>query len=265
MRIQANGISIGYDLDGPSEAPVVTMSHSLAANRDMWWPQTNELQKNHRVLRYDTRGHGESDATKGPYSISLLVNDVVSLLDELDIKETHFVGLSMGGMIGQLLAANHPDRLLSLTLCATACRMAPEMEPVWDERIKSANQNGMASIAETTIERWFTHPYRISNATEVERILQMIKNTPVKGFEGCSQAIKILDQLQCLKRITAPTLILVGANDPSTPPTASETIQKHIVGSVMTVITNASHLLNVEQATHFNEQLFTFLKGRTGA
>ena len=147
MKIEANGISIGYDLDGPADAPVITMSHSLAANRDMWWLQTDALKQNYRVLRYDTRGHGETSVTQGPYSIALLVDDVVALLDTIGIGKTHFVGLSMGGMIGQLLAANHPGKLHSVTLCATACHMAPEMAPVWDERIKSAKDNGMVAIA----------------------------------------------------------------------------------------------------------------------
>ena len=263
MKIEANGISIGYDLDGPADAPVITMSHSLAANRDMWWLQTDALKQNYRVLRYDTRGHGETSVTQGPYSIALLVDDVVALLDAIGIWKTHFVGLSMGGMIGQLLAANHPSKLHSVTLCATACRMAPEMAPVWDERIKSAKDNGMVAISGTTIERWFTQPYLTSNKAEVERITHMIETTSATGFAGCGQAIKILDQLEDLARIVVPTSILVGADDVSTPPAASEVINKHVKDSKMEVIENSSHLLNVERPRIFNETLLAFLDGQT--
>ena len=260
MQIQANSISIGYDIDGPEDAPVVTLSHSLAANRHMWWPQIDVLKENYRVLRYDTRGHGTTDVTEGPYSIALLVDDVVALLAELNIAETHFIGLSMGGMIGQLFAANHSEKLLSLTLCATACQMASQLAPVWDERIEAAQKDGMASLAEVTVDRWFTSSYRTNSKREVERIIEMIQTTPAKGFAGCGQAIKTLNQLNALDRVTAPTLILVGSDDPSTPPSTSQIIHRHIKESEMIVIDNASHMLNVEQSKRFNEELTNFLQ-----
>ena len=259
MKIEANGISIGYDLEGPVDAPVVTMSHSLAANRDMWWPQMDALRENYRVLRYDTRGHGESSTTNGPYSFTLLVDDVVALLDKLNVHKTHFVGLSMGGMIGQLLAAKNSNKLHSVTLCATACQMPNETAPVWDERIQSVQKHGMNSISDGTLQRWFTQSYLANNKAEVERVKRLIETTPSAGYAACAQAIKKLDQLQDLARVSVPTLILVGADDPSTPPAASEVIYKHVTHSKMEVIEHASHFLNVEQSKRFNENLLTFL------
>ncbi len=259
MKIEANGISIGYDLEGPVDAPVVTMSHSLAANRDMWWPQMDALWENYRVLRYDTRGHGESSTTDGPYSFTLLVDDVVALLDKLNVSKTHFVGLSMGGMIGQLLAAKHSKKLHSVTLCATACQMPNETLPVWDARIQSAEKHGMNSISDGTLQRWFTQSYLANKKADVERVKHLIETTPSTGYAACAQAIKKLDQLQDLARISAPTLILVGADDPSTPPAASEVIHKHVTHSKMEVVADASHFLNVEQSEHFNKALRTFL------
>ena len=259
MKIEANGISIGYDLEGPADAPVITMSHSLAANRDMWWPQIDALRQKYRVLRYDIRGHGESSVTDGPYSFPLLVNDVVALLDKLNVRKTHFVGLSMGGMIGQLLAAKHSDTLDSVTLCATACQMPSETAPVWDERIQSVVTDGMNAISDGTLQRWFTQSYLANNKIEVERVKSLIEMTPPTGYAACAQAIKMLDQLQDLARISTPTLILVGAEDPSTPPAASEVIHKHVTHSKMEVVAHASHFLNVEQSKHFNEILLSFL------
>ena len=262
MKVEANGISMGYDLEGPVDAPVVTMSHSLAANRDMWWPQMDALRKNYRVLRYDTRGHGESGTTNGPYSFTLLVDDVIALLDKLNVRKTHFVGLSMGGMIGQLLAAKHSNKLHSVTLCATACQMPNETLQVWDERIQLVKKHGMNSISDGTLQRWFTESYLANIKAEVERVQHLIETTPSTGYAACAQAIKKLDQLQDLARISAPTLILVGADDPSTPPAASEVIYKHVTHSKMEVVAHASHFLNVEQSKHFNEALLTFLNNQ---
>ena len=151
MRIEANGISVGYDLTGNPDGEVVTLSHSLATTREMWWPQIETLEANYRVLRYDTRGHGETDGPDEPYSIPLLVTDLVALLKALKIDKTHYVGLSMGGMIGQLLAAKHGDLLKTVTLCSTTCQMPKEAIPAWDERIVLAGAKGMDALVERTV------------------------------------------------------------------------------------------------------------------
>jgi 3-oxoadipate enol-lactonase len=259
MKIEANGISMGYDLTGNPDGAAITLSHSLATTREMWWPQMRSLEANYRVLRYDTRGHGETEASDEPYSIPLLVNDLVALLKTLEIKKTHFVGLSMGGMIGQLLAAKHPELLKTVTLCATACQMPPEAIPAWNERITLASTHGMGALVESTVERWFTEEYIESGAPSIGRVREMIRQTPPQAFIRCGETIKILAQLDVLKEVHSPTLLLVGAEDPSTPPAASKLIKDNIGDAEMEIIDRASHLLNVEQSDEFNKTLLEFL------
>ena len=152
--IEANGINFNYSLEGPQDAPTVTLSNSLMSNYTMWDAQMPALTGKYRVLRYDTRGHGKTDVPPGPYSIDLLVDDVNALLQALGIARTHFVGLSMGGMTGQLLGVKYPDLVESLTLCDTSSHMPGE--GLWDERIETARTNGMGALVEGTLERWFT-------------------------------------------------------------------------------------------------------------
>jgi len=259
MQIEANGILVHYELDGPADLPVVMLSHSLACSRVMWDPQMEVLKSDFRVLRYDTRGHGGSDAPEGAYSLEQLGADAVALLDALKISAVHFVGLSMGGMIGQCLALNHPDRLKSLTLCDTAAVIPQQAQPVWAERIAAARQNGMQGLARETLERWFTPPFLQQNPSQVDRIRKQILSTPVVGYVGCSEAIRHLDYLKRLSEIRTPTLIIVGEDDPGTPVAASEAMHARIAGSKLVVLPHAAHLSNIEQAGRFNTVLMEFL------
>ena len=156
MMMKANGISMAYHLDGPGDRPIVTFSHSLATSSAMWGPQVGALAESYRLLRYDTRGHGSSDVPPSPYSLAGLVADVHGLVTALGIEKTYFVGLSMGGMIGQLLALTHPELLHGLVLCSTTAKMTPDAGTVWDERISVAKAQGMEAHVEPTIARWFT-------------------------------------------------------------------------------------------------------------
>jgi 3-oxoadipate enol-lactonase len=261
MQIKANDINIHYELSGKEDAPVVMLSHSLASSLIMWNPQMDLLQSHFRVLRFDTRGHGESDAPEGAYTLDQLGNDAVALLNHLDIDTVHFVGLSMGGMIGQYLALNHSQRLKSLTLCDTAAVMPEEVQPIWQERIDGVLENGMQLMALETLDRWFTKPYLDQNPPEVELIQNQILATPVTGFVGCSEAIRRLDYLENLSQINLPTLIIVGEEDPGTPVAASEAMQARIQGAKLKVLPSAAHLSNIEQAGAFNDTLITFLLG----
>jgi len=155
MKITANGISMNYTLDGPAGAPVVTLSHSLATTLEMWQPQLKALTARWRVLSYDTRGHGGTDAPKAAYTLDQLADDAQALLRALGIQRTHWVGLSMGGMIGQTLALKAPELFASLTLCDTSSRIPPEAKPLWDERIHTAETKGMDPLVEGTLSRWF--------------------------------------------------------------------------------------------------------------
>ena len=259
MKIQANDIQINYELSGRDGAPVVMLSHSLASSLVMWNPQLDSLESKFKVLRFDTRGHGDSDAPEEKYTLELLAADAVALMDALAIDAVHFVGLSMGGMIGQNLALDHGNRLKSLTLCDTAAVMPDEAQPIWQQRIAAAREKGLQDQVAETLERWFTPEYLSQNSPRVELIRRQILATPVAGYIGCSEAIRDLDNLKRLSEINLPTLIMVGEEDPGTPVAASEAMQERIEGSELVVLPAARHLSNIEQSGAFNEALMGFL------
>lgn len=259
MQIEANGIRINYELSGSDDLPVVMLSHSLASSMVMWNPQMDVLRSRFRVLRYDTRGHGGTEAPSGAYTLDGLAADVIALMDALGIQTVHFVGLSMGGMIGQSLALEHANRLRSLTLCDTAAQIPDEAQPVWEERIAAVKSGGMQALAQQTLERWFTPPYLQENRPEVDRIHEQILLTPVAGYVGCSEAIRRLDYLARLNEITVPTRIIVGKDDTGTPVEVSEAMHAKIRGSSLVVLPDAAHLSNIEQAEGFNKALMDFL------
>jgi 3-oxoadipate enol-lactonase len=263
MKITANGISINYQLEGPAAGPVVTLSHSLATNLSMWDPQVRALASRYRVVRYDTRGHGGTDAPAGPYALEQLAEDARALLRALGIARTHFIGLSMGGFIGQLLALTHPEMLQSLVLCDTTSRVPPEAGPMWDERIRVAQTQGMEPHVEPTIGRWFTAPFREGRADVVNPVRAIIRGTHPQGYIGCCHAIAALDLTDRLGGIRIPTLVIVGEDDPATPVAASRMIHERIQGSELVILKSASHLSNLEQAEAFNRAITTFLGKHT--
>ncbi len=262
MLIEANGIKMNYELSGKEGAPVVMLSHSLGSSLIMWNLQLEVLEPHYQLLRYDTRGHGESEAPPGAYTFDMLGDDALGLLDALGIEKVHFVGLSMGGMIGQCLALNHPERLENLVLCDTAALLPEEAQPIWQERIEMAREKGMEALVGETLERWFTPSFLRQNPPEVERIRQQFLSTPVDGYMGCSEAIRGLNYLERLSEIKIPTLIMVGEEDPGTPVAAAELMQHRIAGSALVVLPSAAHLSNVEQAAAFNRALISFLQQR---
>jgi 3-oxoadipate enol-lactonase len=260
MKIKANGIHINCELSGEKQAPVVVLSHSLACSMVMWRPQLDLLEPHFQVLRFDTRGHGGSDAPAGSYTLEQLVDDAIGILDELDFDRVYWVGLSMGGMIGQGLALSHADRIERLVLADTAAIIPDEAQPVWQERIDTVHKMGMQAVAESTLERWFTPNYLAQNPPEIDQIRQQILDTTVAGYIGCSEAIRSLNYLNRLPAIEIPTLIMVGADDPGTPVAASEAMHAQIKGSKLVVIPDAAHLSNIEQTQIFNDSLITFLQ-----
>jgi 3-oxoadipate enol-lactonase len=260
MRIKANGIEINYELSGKRGAQVVVLSHSLSSGLLMWNPQMGALNPYFRVLRYDIRGHGGSDAPSGAYTMELLAEDVIKVLDALDIDQAHFVGLSLGGMIGQSLALDYPHRLRSLTLCDTAAIIPAEAQPLWQERMDKARKEGMKALSDQTMERWFTPSFLKQNFKILAVIREQLLATPVSGYIGCAEAIRRLNYLEQLSKIKTPTLIMVGADDPGTPVSASETIHERISGSKLVILPSARHLSNVEQTEAFNAALLEFLK-----
>ena len=257
-KIELNGITMNYRTEGPDDAAVVMLSNSLLTNYGMWDDQMEALLgAGFRVLRYDTRGHGGTDAPAEPYSIALFVEDVIALLDALGIPKVHFVGLSMGGFIGQLLGALHPDRVLSLNLCDTACIM-PHRDP-WNHRIKIAESDGVEALIEPTLERWFTAPFHKTNQATLDKVRAMIRANSVQGYVNCAITIRDLDQCHVLADISAPTQIVVGEDDPATPLASAKLLHEGIADSVLVVLKNAAHLPNIEQRKMFNQALLEFL------
>jgi 3-oxoadipate enol-lactonase len=256
--IIANELSTAYQFDGPRDAPVVMLSNSLLSNYAMWDDQIDALTgAGFRVLRYDTRGHGATDAPQGRYSIALLADDALGLMDALEIEKVHFVGLSMGGFIAQLMGVKYPDRVMSLALCDTACHMPPA--ELWDERIAMAQSGGTAALADATLGRWFTSPYHVSNPRAVARIRAMIAATDLPGYIGCARAIRDMSQCDLLDRIAAPTIVIVGADDPACPVSSAQTLHEGIAGSEMVIVKDAAHLPNIERRDEFNTALLAFL------
>jgi 3-oxoadipate enol-lactonase len=246
-------------MDGPASAPVVTLSNSLASNLSMWDPQMKALTARYRVLRYDTRGHGGTDAPAGPYSLEQLAEDARALLQALNIQRTHWIGLSMGGMIGQQLALTSPHLFLSLGLCDTSSRIPPEAKPLWQERIKTAETQGMEPLVEPTIGRWFTAPFREQHKDVVDSVRAMIRSTSPVGYAGCCHAISALNLTDRLSDIKLPTLIVVGEDDQGTPVAASQAIQAKIAGSQLEILKSAAHLSNLEQPEKFTAAVTSFL------
>ena len=256
MKISTNGIETHYTIEG--EGPWLTMSHSLACNLSMWDGQAKLLSRRFRVLRYDTRGHGGSDAPAGPYTMDVLAEDARALFDALGIQRTHWVGLSMGGMIGQTFALKYPGFFQSMVLADTTSRRPPNAEQMWADRVRTAREQGMKGVVEGTLARWFTEPYRNARKDVMARIARDIEQTPVEGFAGCCDAIAKIDVLDRLHEIDCPTLVIVGEQDHGTPPEAARAIQAAIAGAELVIIASAAHLSNVEQAQAFDDALTGF-------
>ncbi len=258
MKAKSNGIGINYTVEG--KGPWVVLSHSLACNFSMWDVQAEPLKRRYSVLRFDTRGHGASDAPHGAYTLDMLTEDLLGLLDSLGIEETHFVGLSMGGMIGMTFALAHPGRFRSLVLCDTSSRIPSEAAPVWEGRIKTAAEQGMEALVESTLQRWFTEAFYKSNKAMMKRVGQMIRTTRPSGYIGCCHAIPKINLTDRLGAISCPVQIIVGEQDVGTPVAMSRAIHDAIPGSKLVIIPSASHLSNLEQPEIFNEALLGFLR-----
>ena len=256
--IDVNGTSLHYRFDGPEDGTVVLLSNSLASNHTMWDLQVPALTgAGYRVLRYDSRGHGQSAAPQGAYTMETLCEDARALLDALGLDQVHFCGLSKGGMVGQMLATKHGDRLRTVTLCDTSSYMGPA--DTWQGRIDATSAGGMEAVVDATIDRWFTKPGQARIPEEVEKVRGMILGTPVQGFQGCCMAIRDMDQRESIKSISTPTLVIVGEDDPGTTVEMAQQIQASIAGARLVVLPEAAHLSNIEQPVGFNGALLGFL------
>lgn len=251
------GRRLFYRFDGPEDAPVVIFSNSLGTDHTLWDAQVAVLSKRLRVLRYDTRGHGRSDAPDGEYVMDDLARDVLVLLDGLGIERVRFCGLSMGGAIGQWLGANAPERIERLVLANTGAIFgSPE---VWQQRLEAVRTGGMAAVTEAVIQRWFTQGFIARAPDAVERVREILLATPAQGYAGCCAALRDVDYRPLLPRIAIPTLVIGGVHDGATPPERAEELAGKIPHARL-VMLDASHLAAVEQAEPFNRALADFLE-----
>ncbi len=257
MKILSNGIEINYEISGAG--PWLTLSHSLACNLHMWDEQMEDLTKHYKVLRFDTRGHGASGAPDGAYTLEQLSDDVHGLLTGLGIRQTHWAGLSMGGMIGQTYALKYPGVFRSMVLADTTSRYPAEAQPAWEDRIKLAQSQGMAPFVNAMLERWFTEPYRKANPPALARIGSAVGSTPAAGFIGCCHALPKINVTGRLKEIRCPIQVIVGEFDPGTPVAMAREIHAAAPGSELVIIPAAAHLSNVEQPHAFTAALLAFL------
>jgi 3-oxoadipate enol-lactonase len=244
--------ALAYDLTGPPDAPVVVLGGSLGTTRAMWQPQLDGLAGDFRVLRFDHLGHGESDAPPGPYDMALLGSHVIGLLDELELATVAYAGLSIGGMVGMWLAANHPDRVARLALLCTAAYLPPEP---WHERARTVRAEGTAGITDTVVSRWFTPAFAADHPEFVERFKAMVRSAPREGYAACCDAIATMDLRPDLGRITAPTLVVSAADDRSIPPQHGQAIAEAVPGSSFTVLPDAAHIATAQQPDAVNELL----------
>lgn len=256
--VHANGIDIHYRIDG-TDGPWIMLAHALGVDHRLWDDLAARLAARYRVLRYDARGHGRTSAPHGAYTLFQLADDVAGLLDALSVAQVHFVGLSMGGMVGQILGVRHPERLLSLTLCDTVCHTPLSAHAMWDERIGQVEAHGMSGIVEPTVQRWLTTPFREAHPDVVERIRNLLRATPPHGYVGACLAIKALDTRAGLARITCPTLVLTGDQDAGAPVEVAREIASRIPNARLKVMPHAAHLAPIEQDDAFLTDLDEFL------
>lgn len=256
--VHANGIDIHYRIDG-ADGPWVMLAHALGVDHQLWDDIAGRLSDRHRVLRYDARGHGKTTAPHGAYTLFQMADDAAGLLDALSIPQVHFVGLSMGGMVGQILGVRHAQRLLSLTLCDTVCHTPVSAHAMWDERIGQVEAHGMSGIVEPTIQRWLTTPFREAHPDAVERIRALLRATPPHGYVGTCLAIKALDTRSSLERIACPTLVMTGEQDTGAPVEVAREIASRIPNARLKVISHAAHLAPIEQEETFLTALDEFL------
>ena len=244
-------------LEGPAHAPVVVMINALGADLSMWDAQMPALTEHFRVLRYDQLGHGASEVREGPYSIRMLGEDLVSLMDSLDIQRAHIVGISLGGMIAMWLAIHHPERVDHLVAMCTAPSFGNASG--WHERAAMARRHGLTEIADAAAGRWLTSGFAAAHPDIRRRLVDMVQRTPVEGYAGCCEAIAGTDLSDELERITAPTLTMAAEFDAGSPPATLQKIADSIAGARSVVIRHAAHLANIGQPDAVNAALLAFL------
>lgn len=265
MQVEANGIRISYELDGRKGTPWVTFITGIANDTTMWDGQLPGLEKDFRILRLDSRGHGDSEATEGDYNFDMLIGDVLGVWDALDIQKTHLVGLGLGGSTSIGIGIRHSDRLLSLV--PTACRavMTPDLASRWPGLVAAVKEGGMEAVAETTVQRWFTEAFKAANPDVLESVRNQIRRTDPNGYFGCISAFMSLDFMpEGVDNISVPTHFISGSDDRSGGPSdVMQALADTVQGAVHTAIPNAAHICNIQNPPGYNLVLGKFLRDQT--
>lgn len=259
MKTKANGISIHHTVEGPENAPWVVFSNSLLTDLTMWDDQAAALSKNYRVLRYDQRGHGQTEVTEGPYHLDQLVDDVVGLFDALSIQRAHFVGLSMGGMTTINLAQRYPDRVNRVIACDCGPASTPAGAQQWAERVALVEDKGMEALVDVTINRWYSPEFVATQNPVMKKVGDMIRNTPVKGFAGGAGALSNFDLRPGYGKITAPVLLICGSKDAAL--AGVKQLHEGVAGSQLIELEGAGHISNTEKPREFTDAVEKFLAG----
>ena len=258
MKVKANGITINYRIDGPERAPWLVFSNSLATSLAMWDEQAAALQTSFRVLRYDQRGHGETDAPSGRYAFDTLLDDALALMDAHNIDKAHFSGLSMGGATALGLAERRPQRFHSIVVADSPCQSTPQSSQQWEERIAVAQKQGIEALVEPTVARWFPPETVAANPPYLDKIRAMIRATPVNGFIGCAAALAAHDYASAVGTVKCPTLFIVGEQDGATP-IAMAKLHEKLAGSRFVTLPGAGHISNMDRPAEFSRALRAFL------
>jgi 3-oxoadipate enol-lactonase len=256
MYADHDGVRIAYRVDGPEGAPAIVLSNSMGCTMAMWEPQIAALTERYRVIRYDRRGHGASDAPDGDYTIALLAEEAIAVVDAAGVDKAHWCGLSIGAMTGLWLATHNPERIGRLVAASCAVHMPPA--DIWNGRIRMAKSRGTAPLAEPTMKLWFTDAFRAENPDAVERVRADFATTATEGFCGCCAAMRDMDQRKTIRAISQPVLVIAGSDDTGTTATDAAAIIAR-VPDARGLILKASHILNVERAANFNRALLDFL------
>jgi 3-oxoadipate enol-lactonase len=254
--VASSGAAISYDVHGPATAPALLFLNSIGSTRALWDPQRGAFGGAYRVIQFDARGHGRSDAPPGPYTIAQLAHDALAILDAERIATAQVCGLSLGGITALWLAVHAPERVRSLTMANTGARIGSV--EFWDARMALVRERGMKAVADVAIPNWFTDGFRAREPETVQRFRDDIESTPVEGYLGCSAAMREEDLRDSLNAVRCPVLAIAGASDRSTPPELLHFVHERLPGSRLVVL-QAAHISNVEQESSFNAALSAFL------
>ena len=254
-QIETGGLSVRYAFADAAEKPVVVFSNSLGTNLRMWDPQAAALEGRFQVLRYDTRGHGQTAVTPGPYSVEQLGGDVLRLLDALGLERVHFCGLSLGGMIGMWLGVHAAERLDSLVLANTAALIGTE--EAWNARIERIRETGLAAAAPSILERWLSPEFRSRSPELCQSLERMLVATPTEGYVACCAALRDADLREAIAAIRMPVLVIGGTKDLATQPADTRAVAERVPGARYAEL-NTAHLSNLEATAEFNAEILRF-------